>query len=73
MEHHIEMEGKERKCYVSELKVKMPLPEKLKHPRYLGTKEVRGTLCHHWVDGKVSPPPLYPTTVPRCCLHAVVA
>merc|ERR1711934_273488 len=28
MEHHIEMEGKERKCYVSELKVQMPLPEK---------------------------------------------
>merc|ERR1711934_217944 len=52
MEHHIEMEGKERKCYVSELKVKMPLPEKLKYPRYQGTKTVRGSLCHHWVDGK---------------------
>merc|ERR1712046_41914 len=52
MEHHIEMEGKERKCYVSELKVKMPLPEKLKSPRYQGPKEVRGSLCHHWVDGK---------------------
>merc|ERR1711988_1751606 len=33
MEHHIEMEGKERKCYVSELRVKMPLPEKMKWPR----------------------------------------
>merc|ERR1711865_19528 len=52
MEHHIEMEGKERKCYVSELKVKMPLPEKLKYPRYQGTKTVRGSLCHHWTDGK---------------------
>merc|ERR1711934_812162 len=52
MEHHIEMEGKERKCYVSELKVKMPLPEKLKFPRYQGTKTVRGTECHHWTDGK---------------------
>merc|ERR1711998_540748 len=52
MEHHIEMEGKERKCYVSELKVKMPFPEKLKFPRYQGTKTVRGTLCHHWTDGK---------------------
>jgi hypothetical protein len=52
MEHHIEMEGKQRKCYVSELKVKMPLPEKLKFPRYKGTKSVRGTVCHHWTDGK---------------------
>jgi len=52
MEHHIEMEGKQRKCYVSELKVKMPLPEKLKFPRYRGLKEVRGTQCHHWTDGK---------------------
>ena len=33
--------------------VKMPLPEKLKHPRYRGIKEVRGQQCHHWVDGKV--------------------
>merc|ERR1711934_834134 len=52
MEHHIEMEGKERKCYVSELKVKMPLPEKMKYPRYQGTKQVKGIPCHHWVDGK---------------------
>merc|ERR1740130_1810107 len=52
MEHHIEMEGKQRKCYVSELKVKMPLPEKLKFPRYQGTKNVRGNDCHHWADGK---------------------
>merc|ERR1711871_823292 len=52
MEHHIEMEGKEKKCYVSELKVKMPLPEKLKWPRYQGTKEIKGIQCHHWVDGK---------------------
>merc|ERR1712070_901241 len=52
MEHHIEMEGKERKCYVSELKVKMPLPEKLKWPRYQGKKQVRGIECHHWIDGK---------------------
>jgi len=52
MEHHIEMEGKERKCYISELKVKMPLPEKLKFPRYQGTTAVRGIDCHHWIDGK---------------------
>ena len=52
MEHHIEMEGKEKKCYVSELKVKMPLPEKPKWPRYQGTKEIKGIQCHHWVDGK---------------------
>merc|ERR1711988_1202937 len=52
MEHHIEMEGKERKCYVSELKVKMPLPERLKHPRYQGTKQIKGTECHHWAEGK---------------------
>merc|ERR1712086_578572 len=52
MEHHIEMEGKQRKCYVSELKVKMPLPEKLKFPRYQGIKDIKGVACHHWTDGK---------------------
>merc|ERR1711865_722645 len=52
MEHHIEMEGKERKCYVSELKVKMPLPEKLKWSRLIGVENKGGQQCYHWTEGK---------------------
>merc|ERR1711934_254310 len=52
MEHHIEMEGKQRKCYVSELRVKMPLPEKMKWPRLVGIEKKGGQECYHWTEGK---------------------
>merc|ERR1712195_284357 len=52
MEHHIEMEGKQRKCYVSELRVKMPLPERMKWPRLVGIENKGGHKCYRWTEGK---------------------
>eukprot|EP00658_Telonema_sp_P-2_P081537 TRINITY_DN8384_c0_g1_i2.p1 TRINITY_DN8384_c0_g1~~TRINITY_DN8384_c0_g1_i2.p1 ORF type:complete len:120 (-),score=28.28 TRINITY_DN8384_c0_g1_i2:120-479(-) len=52
MEHHIEMEGKQRKCYVSELRVQMPLPEKMKWPRLVGVEKKNGLQSYHWTEGK---------------------
>jgi len=52
MEHHIEMEGKKRMCYVSELRVKMPLPEKMKWSRLIGVENKGGQQCYHWTEGK---------------------